>query len=103
MRTALQIDPVAMSRARRELLTDGRALRSGITAVNRISTDVLEGAGELADDLAVGLAAFRVSWLSVIDVLADSTELVGEAVDRARAVYLEREAAIARTMDRTGP
>lgn len=98
MRTTLQVDPAALARARSELLADGRELRSGITAINRIATDVLDGAGELQGDLAVGLAAFRLSWLSVIDVLSDSTELVGEAVEQARTVYLAREQQIAASL-----
>lgn len=98
---ALEIDPVALSRAQRDLLAEGRELRSATPAVERVAADVLDGAGELQGELAVALAAFRLSWTSVLEVLADSTEAVGDAVDRARAHYLAREAAIARSLDGT--
>lgn len=93
----VRVDPTALGAARRELRAVGQALRTGTPVVRGIAGEATAGAGELAEDLAVGLAAFRLSWTSVVEVLGDSTELVSDALERARAEYARREAALAGT------
>ena len=97
MAAQVRVDPGALAAARAGLDAAARDLRSEQPAVRSVADAASDGAGEFAPELALGLAAFRLSWDVTLDVLADSAELVSTQVEQARAEYARREAALSRT------
>ena len=97
MGSEVRVDPAALSAAHGELRSLGRGIAAETGAVRAAADGALEGAGELAADLSLGASAFRMSWTAVLEVLAESAELAGGAVDAARAEYLRRDAALSQT------
>jgi hypothetical protein len=90
------VDPGALDAAAGSLAEAGRWLHDDVAPLRSAADAASVGAGELAGELAAGVAAFRTSWEAALRTAAASTELVGGNVRRARAEYERVDAAVLR-------
>lgn len=68
----IHADPAVLRGVRDEFRTLGRELRDADEPVRRDAERVRDGAGELGDFLADGVAAFSLSWQVAFDVAGES-------------------------------
>jgi hypothetical protein len=69
----IHADPAVLDGVRDEFRTLGRELRDADEPVRRDAGRVREGAGELSDALADGVAAFELSWQVAFDTTSETS------------------------------
>jgi hypothetical protein len=69
----IHADPAVLAGVKDEFRALGRELRDAPDAVRRDAVRVREGAGELGDVLADGVAAFELSWQAAFDATSETS------------------------------
>jgi hypothetical protein len=80
-------DPIQVSYAtldsfRRQLTDLALALENTVDGVRRSVGEVVDGAGEVSDDVQVGAAGFELSWQTALQVMSSGAALVGNNIGR---------------------
>lgn len=67
---------------KRQLTDLALALENTVAEVRRSVDDVVDGAGEVRDDVQVGAAGFELSWQTALQVMSRGSALVGNNIGR---------------------
>ena len=73
-------DPAVLADIRSDFETLGRELAEAVGPVRTDARRVVDGAGELADALADGVAAFELSWQVAFDATGDTAAALAKNV-----------------------
>jgi hypothetical protein len=69
----IHADPAVLDGVRDEFRTLGRELRDSDEPVRRDAGRILDGAGELGDVVADGVAAFELSWRAAFEATGETS------------------------------